>query len=92
MMTELFLVGDATPGGWNLGRATPMVIDMDNFTNFSWTGQLHKGEFKLMTGTEDWIPCFVRDTMNNTKMVYRDSEERYPDFKWTIARTGSSVL
>lgn len=89
MMTELFLVGDATPGGWNLGRATPMVIDMDNFTTFSWTGQLHKGELKLLTTTADWLPCYVRDTLDNEKMVYREAEDTYPDFKWTVPRTGN---
>jgi hypothetical protein len=89
MMTDLYLVGDATPHGWDLNRATAMIMDMTSFTSFSWSGPMHKGEFKLMSTTEDWIPCFVKDSTDDSKMVYRDSEERYPDFKWTIAKTGS---
>ncbi|MBQ8939999.1 MAG: SusF/SusE family outer membrane protein [Paludibacteraceae bacterium] len=89
MITDLYLVGDATPHGWDLARATAMIMDMTNFTTFSWSGTMHKGEFKLMSTTEDWIPCFVKDSTDDSKMVYRDSEQRYPDFKWTIDKTGS---
>lgn len=89
MMTDLYLVGDATPHGWDLGRATAMIMDMDHFSTFSWSGTMHKGEFKLMVNTEDWFPCFVKDSTDEAKMVYRDSEESYPDFKWTIAKTGN---
>jgi hypothetical protein len=88
MMTDLYLVGDATPHGWDLGRATAMIMDMDHFSMFSWSGTMHKGEFKLMVNREDWFPCFVKDSTDEAKMVYRDSEESYPDFKWTIAKTG----
>ena len=45
MMTDLYLVGDATPHGWDLGRATAMIMDMDHFSTFSWSGTMHKGEF-----------------------------------------------
>lgn len=89
MMTDLYLVGDATPHGWDLERATAMIMDMDHFSTFSWSGTMHKGEFKLMVNTEDWFPCFVKDSTDEAKMVYRDSEESYPDFKWTIAKTGN---
>ena len=89
MMTDLYLVGDATPHGWDLGRATAMIMDMNHFSTFSWSGTMHKGEFKLMVNTEDWFPCFVKDSTDEGKMVYRDTEERYPDFKWTIAKTGN---
>jgi hypothetical protein len=89
MLTDLYLVGDATPNGWNLGRATPMIMSMDNFAVFSWTGQMHKGEFKMLTTTDDWLPCYVRDTLDNGKMVYRPTEETYPDMKWSIAKTGN---
>ena len=89
MLTDLYLIGDATPNGWNLGRATPMIMSMDNFAVFSWTGQMHKGEFKMLTTTDDWLPCYVRDTLDNGKMVYRPTEETYPDMKWSIAKTGN---
>ena len=89
MLTDLYLVGDATPNGWNLNRATPMIMDMSNLTTFSWTGQLHKGEFKLLTTDSTWLPCYVRDTTDEARMVYRPTEETYPDIKWNIAKTGN---
>lgn len=89
MLTDIYLIGDATPSGWNLGRATPMIIDMDDFSVFTWTGQLHRGEFKIMASTEDWMPCYVRDTLDDTHMIYRETEDDYPDYKWQIDKTGN---
>lgn len=89
MLTGLYLVGDATPNGWDLHRATPMIIDMNQLTTFSWTGQLHKGELKLLTTDSTWLPCFVRDSLDEAKMIYRPTEETYPDFKWFITKTGN---
>lgn len=89
MLTDLYLVGDATPNGWNLNRATPMIMSMDNFSVFSWTGQMHKGEFKMLTTTTDWLPCYVRDADDEQKMVYRPTEESYPDLKWNITKAGN---
>lgn len=89
MLTDLYLIGDATPNGWNMGRATPMVLDMNDFDLFSWTGRMHKGEFKLLATNTDWMPCYVRDSLDETKMVYRQEEEDYPDFKWVISKAGN---
>ena len=88
MRTDLYIIGDAAPNGWNLGQATPMVIDMTNFSVFSWTGNMNKGEFKLLTTNEDWIPCYVSDENDPTKMHLREKEEDYPDFKWIITSGG----
>lgn len=89
MRTDLYLIGDATPNGWDLSHATAMIIDMTNFSSFSWTGQLRKGEFKLLTSDTAWMPCYVRDSLDENRMVYRPTEETYPDFKWTVAKTGN---
>lgn len=88
-LTALYLVGEATPNGWSLDRATPMIMDMSDFAIFSWTGQMHRGEFKLMTTTDDWLPCYVRDSVDATRMVYREQETDYPDLKWNIEQTGT---
>lgn len=90
--TNLYLVGDATPNGWDKGRASMMQWDMNMPSQFTWTGQLHKGEFKILLNQEDWFPCYVRDSTDATKMIYRATEEDYPDFKWEIAKTGNYTL
>ena len=89
MLTDLFLIGDATPNGWNIGRATPMIMDISHFSTFTWTGQLHKGEFKMLLTDSTWLPCYVRDTLDETRMIYRLTEDTYPDIKWNIAKTGN---
>jgi hypothetical protein len=89
MLTSLYLIGDATPNGWSLDRATPMTMDMTQFSRFYWTGKLNKGEFKLLTTNTDWLPCYVCDTTNAAKMVYRETDESYPDIKWRIDKGGN---
>ena len=43
--TEMYLVGDATPGGWSLDDATPMTQVDDSI--FTWTGNLTAGSLKF---------------------------------------------
>lgn len=43
----IFMVGDATPNGWDLGRATELVKTIGNPFEFSFTGHLAVGEFKF---------------------------------------------
>ncbi|TXD82664.1 SusF/SusE family outer membrane protein [Subsaximicrobium wynnwilliamsii] len=57
---NLYLVGDATPNGWNMDNATPMTVDSSNPALFTWTGPLVAGEFKISTAKSfddgwDWI-------------------------------------
>ena len=89
MLTELYLIGDATPNGWSLDRATPMVMDMTNFSRFYWNGKLNKGEFKFLTTNTDWLPCYVSDLSDATKMIYRPTDESYADNKWIIDKGGN---
>ncbi|MDD3077639.1 MAG: glycoside hydrolase family 31 protein [Paludibacter sp.] len=50
---ELFLTGDATPGGWDLRYTSDMIVDADNSAVFHWSGELASGEFKIGT-TKTW--------------------------------------
>ena len=92
MRTALYIIGDAAPNGWNLGQATPMIIDMTDFSVFTWTGNMNKGEFKLLTTNEDWLPCYVSDENDPTKMHFREKEGDYPDFKWAIPYAGNYTI
>ncbi len=85
LVMDLYLVGDATPNGWTRERATPMIQNTVNPSLFSWKGLLRKGEFKILTSTADWLPCYVRDENDASIMHYRKTEADYPDFKWEIA-------
>ncbi len=87
-ISSLFLVGDATPGGWSIEAAASMDVDAYDSEHFTWTGRLHAGELKLLTTKQDWFPCFVRDADDSTVIRYREVDQDYPDYKWQIAEEG----
>lgn len=50
----IYLVGDATPNGWDLGNATAMTAT-DSPYIFTWTGSLRAGELKFSCDRQsDW--------------------------------------
>lgn len=51
--TEMYLVGDATPNGWDLGNATPMTQDATDPDIFTWSGHLNSGELKFSADKQD---------------------------------------
>lgn len=61
LMTEfvpyemIYLIGSASPAGWDLGNATPMTAGSDAYT-FTWEGQLKEGELKFTCDRKsDWM-------------------------------------
>lgn len=51
--TEMFMVGDATPNGWDLGNATPMTQNAADPNIFTWSGRLNTGEMKFSPDKQD---------------------------------------
>ncbi|MFI5157239.1 MAG: SusF/SusE family outer membrane protein [Sphingobacteriales bacterium] len=85
---NLWLIGDATPGGWGLNTLTPMVQSSANPFTFTWTGNLVPGEFKIATAA-DYNAPFYRPASNHpaltaTGVVLTTS----PDDKWLITDQG----
>lgn len=87
---QLYMVGDATPGGWTIENSTAMQQDGDAYT---WTGNLKIGDFKFLTSNSDWLPCYVATENNKNveqdvpmELVYRTSEteQSVPDFKFYV--------
>lgn len=57
----IYLVGDATPNGWDLGNATAMTATTDPMV-FTWTGNLQAGELKFSLDKQSdwngaWLMC-----------------------------------
>ena len=51
----IYLIGSASPAGWDLGNATPMTAGSDAYT-FTWEGQLNEGELKFTCDRKsDWM-------------------------------------
>jgi len=53
---EMYLVGDATPSGWDISNATAMTQSSDDECVFTWTGSLSTGELKFTCDRKsDWM-------------------------------------
>lgn len=86
---HLYMVGDATPGGWDSNLATELTEDENNAGRYSWQGALNAGELKFITELGSFLPCYVRDENDPGKMVFRENEEDCPDYKWEITSAGN---
>jgi hypothetical protein len=77
--TTLYLVGDATPNGWDAAHATEMKRT-DN-GQFTWEGNLNVGNFKFLTTLSEWIPSYNKGTDGG--LVLRTSFDD-PDEQWQV--------
>lgn len=76
----LYLVGNATPGGWTLADATPM--EMKEVGYFKTTVMLKKGFFKLIETTEGMLPGYMPGA-SDEDLVLR-SEASQQDKMWNV--------
>ena len=95
----LYMVGDATPNGWDIGNPTPLEATGDDALVFSWEGQLYKGELKLCLTTGSWDAPFIRPEVGGTQITKTAiSNAKFamhagdPDDKWVIADAGKYRL
>ena len=59
-ITELYLLGDATPAGWSLDAAPAFT---NNGGIFTWEGKLKaSGGFRMNTTNQNWFPAIVIET------------------------------
>lgn len=87
----LYLVGDATPGGWSLGQALPLAQDAADAFRFSATVSLFPGIFKIATncyGGYDEQKFFFRDAADYGRI----SEDATDDRQWTITEAGEYTV
>lgn len=87
----LYLVGSAAVNGWDKDKPTRILSDAEDAELFRWTGTLKKGEFKLLITQKDWLPCYVSNTEDETKMVLRTNDE-IPDNCWKIKYDGNYTI
>lgn len=80
--STLYLVGDATPNGWDAGHATEMKRT-DN-GKFTWEGNLSVGSFKFLTTLGEWIPSYNKDI--DGSLILRSSFDE-PDEKWQVTES-----
>jgi hypothetical protein len=95
--TTLWMVGDATPAGWNINTPTPMVPTPGNPYEFTYTGPLVVGEFKIPVATGNFTCPYFRPATNHPPIT--DTSAQYVplnsnpadvnDYKWYISTAGN---
>ncbi len=95
----LYLLGDATPGGWSQDDASQMTAVEGVEGEYTWTGHLNEGQMKAFTDKDpNWGQNFYRPSRANVEisrsgvaasdMVFTNS----PDDQWKIVDAGQYEL
>lgn len=86
---QLYMVGDASPNGWDISRATALTKSTNNPTEFVYYGQLTAGNFKFAVSQDNcWCQDFyTRDVEDETKMVHNIASSGN-DLQWVIDNPG----
>lgn len=89
--STLYMVGDATPTGWNISAPTPMVQSEDDPLVFIWEGALNAGEMKLCLTPGSWDAPFIRPLHAGDEITKAGVPETAfnmhagdPDDKWVV--------
>ncbi|MFP5438952.1 MAG: SusF/SusE family outer membrane protein [Bacteroidia bacterium] len=89
LTTTLFIVGDATPNGWDIANATALVPSSTNPVEFVYNGLLSTGNFKFAVSQDGcWCQDFyTKDGTDANKIVYNQGGSG-EDLQWTITESG----
>jgi len=83
---SLFIVGSASPNGWDIGNAIELTKNPDNSEQFIYEGPLSPGDFKFpVNRNTDWAQdMYMKDTLIEGSFYHHIGGEA-DDNKWTIA-------
>ena len=92
--SQLWIVGDATPNGWNINSPNQMTIDVFNPYIFHYYEKLNVGEFKMPTSTGNWGADYYRPLTNDPPITDTTAalvlgSTNPPDNKWKITTAGA---
>lgn len=89
--TQLYLIGDATPGGWANPSSTSMTLVEGSDAVFTWTGILKAGSFKFVNtksgswGSDNFIYAAAADQAVTIGTSYPIVYNSANDYKFVIA-------
>lgn len=88
-LSSLFLVGDATEGGWSVDNGTPLYQEKESPYVYSALVNLKEGSFKIATvikGGGSWDPKYYYfcDPSDPSKIILNNSD----DTQWIISMEG----
>ena len=76
---NIYLVGEATPNGWDLGKATAMTATDDPYV-FTWTGNLNEGELKFSCDKQsDWNGAWFLASKGNMEPTGGEEQMLFAD-------------
>ena len=77
---NIWLVGDAAPGGWSLDDAVPMTKDASNPYVMTWTGTLNTGELKFTCDrSSDWNGAWFMSATNGAAPTGQEEKALFID-------------
>lgn len=88
----LFIVGDATPNGWNIDA--PTQLEKTGDYTYVYEGPLAGGELKACIETGSWEASFIRPNADGVKITKDGVEDNAfiystaPDNKWRVEDAG----
>jgi starch-binding outer membrane protein SusE/F len=92
---QLWMVGSATPKGWDINSPDEMVKDPSNPYVFTYSGPLSAGEFKIPTATGNWGTDYFMPAVNHQDLgstAVRLIAGGNPDNKWEITQAGNYTV
>ena len=84
---KIYVVGDATPNGWDISNATQLVQNTENPYIFTYSGVMKAGDFKFpVNRNSDWGQDMYMKTDDTHMYLHKGGAS--DDNKWTIAKKG----
>jgi hypothetical protein len=89
--SQIFIVGDAAPNGWNIANATELVQDEDNPYVFTYEGVLTAGNFKFPVNQDtDWSQDMYMMASDSTMYLHHGGDS--DDSQWSIEKKGYYII
>ena len=82
---KLFVLGDATPNGWDIGNATQLQASTAERGVFTWEGPLTEGNFKFAVNRDNCFcqDFYTKDANDDNVIVYNEGGSG-DDVQWTV--------
>ena len=95
IVSHLYMVGDATPTGWNIDSPTELTKDPSDKFIYTYHGKLSVGELKFPLSTGDWGASFIYAPSSGTEINEQgvasdkiDVRKGGDDNKWKVMKAG----
>jgi len=88
---KIYMVGDASPNGWDIGNATELIQDEDNPYIFTYMGVMKPGDFKFPVNRNgNWGQDMYMRLSDSTMYLHHGGAS--DDNKWSITKKGHYTI